>query len=195
MSNSLRAQGLHHARLPCLSWFPRVFSNSCLLNWRCHPTISSSITPFSSCPQSFPASGSFPMRWLFTSGSQSIGALASASVLPMNIQGWFPLGLTGLISLLSKGLSRVFSTTVRKHQFFSVQPSLRSNSHISLYISLNKTNKQKKPQDCCSDLSLNAMGACAGPRFESGELVKSPALNKWGWNESLGRILPSGREI
>ena len=151
--------------------------------------------PFSPCPQSFPASGSFPMRWLFTSGSQSIGALASASVLPMNIQGWFPLGLTGLISLLSKGLSRVFSTTVRKHQFFSVQPSLRSNSHISLYISLNKTNKQKKPQDCCSDLSLNAMGACAGPRFESGELVKSPALNKWGWNESLGRILPSGREI
>ena len=109
--------------------------------------------------------------------------------------GLISFRMTGLISLLSKGLSRVFNTTVWKHQFFSGQPSLRSNSHISLYISLNKTNKQKKPQDCCSDLSLNAMGACAGPRFESGELVKSPALNKWGWNESLGRILPSGREI
>ena len=96
--------------------------------------------PFSSCPQSFPASGSFPMIWLITSGNQSIGASASASVLPMNIQGWFPLGLTGLTSLLSKGLSRVFSNTVvQKHQFFSTQSSLWSNSHISLYISLNKT--------------------------------------------------------
>ena len=151
---------------------------------------------FSSCPQPFPASGSFPVSWLFTSGGQSIGASASASILPMNIQGWFPLRLTGLIFSLSKGLSRVFNTTVRKLQFFSTQPSLRPNSHISLYISLNKTNEQKTHKtECCSGLSLNAMGACAGPRFESGELVKSPALNKWGWNESLGRILPQGREI
>ena len=100
------------------------YSNSCPLSQWCHPTMSSSVVPFS-CPQSFPASGSFPMSQLFTSGGQSIGASASASVLPMNIQGWFPLGLTGLISLLSKGLSRIFSsTTVRKHQFFSTQPSL-----------------------------------------------------------------------
>ena len=93
------------------------------------------LTPFSSCPQSLPASGSFPMSWLFTSGGQNIGASASASVIPMNIQGWFPIGLTGLISLLSKGLSSVFSnTTVWKHQFFSTQPSLWSNSHIHTWL-------------------------------------------------------------
>ena len=103
--------------------------NSCLLSWWCHLTISSSIASFSSCPQSFPASGSFLMNLLFTSDGQSIGA--SASVLPINIQGWFSLGLTDLISLLSRGLSGVFSsTTVQKHQFFSIQPSLWSNSHI-----------------------------------------------------------------
>ena len=103
----------------------RVSSDSypCSRWW--YPTISSSAVPFSSCLQSFPASGSFPMSWLFASGGQSIGAAASASVLPRNIQGWFPLGLTGWISLQSKGLSRVFSsTTVRKHQFFGTQPSL-----------------------------------------------------------------------
>ena len=99
-----------------------------LIQW-CHPSISFSVIPFSSCPQSFPASESFPMRHLFESGGQSTGASASASVLPMNIQGWFPLGLPSLISLLSKGLSRVFSnTTVQKHQFFGTQPSLWSNS-------------------------------------------------------------------
>ena len=98
--------GMQHAKLPCPSLSPRVCSHSCPLSHWCHPTVSSSVTCFSSCPQSFPVSGSFPMSWLFTSGSQSIGA--SASVLPMNIQGWFPLGLTGLISLLSKGHSRVF---------------------------------------------------------------------------------------
>ena len=97
----------------------------------CHPTISSSVVPFSSHLQSFPASGSFLMSWLFTSGGQSIGVSTSASVLPMNIQGWFPLGLTGLISLQYKGLSKVFShTTVQKHQFFNAQLSLWSNSHI-----------------------------------------------------------------
>ena len=100
-----------------------------------HPIFSSSVVPFSSCPQAFPASGSFPMSWLFISGGQSIGASASVSVLPMNIQGWFPLGLTGLISLLSKGLSRVFSnTTAWKHQFFGAQPSLCSNSHIRTWL-------------------------------------------------------------
>ena len=101
---------------------PGVYSNSCPLSWWCHPTISSSVTPFS-CPLSFPASGSFPMSWLFTSDGQSLRASASASVFPMNIQGWFPLGLIGLIFLLSKGLSRVFSSiAVQKHQLVSVQP-------------------------------------------------------------------------
>ena len=131
MSDSLRPHGLQHTRLPCPSLFPRVCSNSGPVSWRCHPTISSSVTPFSSCPQSFPASGSFPRNRLFSSGGQSIGASASASVLPMNIQGWFPLGLSGSISLQFTGLSRVFSsTTVRKHQFFSAQTSLWSNTHI-----------------------------------------------------------------
>ena len=104
--------------------------NAHLLSWWCHPTISSSVIPFSSCLQSFPAPRSFPMSRLFTSGGQRIRASSSALVLPMNIQGWFPLGLNDLISLLPKGLSRVFSnTTVWKHQFFDAQPSLWSNSH------------------------------------------------------------------
>ena len=112
-----------------------VCSNSCPSSQWCHPTISSSVIPFSSCLQSFPTSGSFLMSWLFASGGQSIGAPTSASVLPMNIQDWFPLGLTGLISLQTKGLSRDFSTTtVQKHQFFSVQPSLWSNSHIHTWL-------------------------------------------------------------
>ena len=116
MSDVLQPLGLQHARLPCPSPCPRACSNSCTLYQWCHPTISSSIIPFSSCLQSLPASGPFLVSWLFASGGQSIGASASASVLPMNIQGWCPLGLTGLISLLSKGLSRVFSnTTVQEH--------------------------------------------------------------------------------
>ena len=114
-----------HARSPCPSPTPGVHSNSCPSSRRCHPAISSSVIPFYSCPQSLPASGSFPMSQFFTSGGQSIGASASASVLLLNIQDWFPLGLTGLISLQVKGLSRVFSnTTVQKHQFFSTQLSL-----------------------------------------------------------------------
>ena len=114
MSVSLQPHGLQHTRPPCPSPTPRDYSNSCPLSWWCHPTISSSVVPFSSRLQSFPASGSFLMSQLFTSGGQSIGA--SASVLPMNIQDWFPLGWTGWISLQSKGLSRVFSnTTVQKH--------------------------------------------------------------------------------
>ena len=109
MSDSLRLHGLQHARPPCPSPTPGVDSNSCPLSRWCHPTISSSVAPFSSCLQSFPASGSFQMSQFFTSGGQSIGVSASASVLSMNIQNWFPLGWTGWISLQSKGLSRVFS--------------------------------------------------------------------------------------
>ena len=117
VSNSLPPHGLQHARLPSPSTTPGVYSNSCPLSRWCHPTISSSVIPYSSCLQSFLASGSFPRSQFFASGGQSIGASASTSVLPMNIQDWFPLGLAGLISLLSKGLSRVFSsTTVQKNK-------------------------------------------------------------------------------
>ena len=122
-SDSLWPHGVQHAWPPCLSPTPGVYSNSYPSSQWCHPTISSSVIPFSSRLQSFLARGFFPMSWLFTSGSQSIGASASVSVLPMNIQGWFPLRMTDLISLQSKGLSRVFSsTTIRKHWFFSTQP-------------------------------------------------------------------------
>ena len=131
LSDSLWPHGLQHSRLPCPSLFPRVCSNSCLFCLWFHPTISSSVIPFSSCLQSCPESGCFPVSQLLASGGQSIGASTSASVLPMNIQGWFPLGLTGLISLQSKGLSRVFSsTTVGRHQIFSTQSFLLSSSHI-----------------------------------------------------------------
>ena len=120
VSNSLWPHGLQNARLTCQSPTPRAYSNSCPSSWWCHPIISSSVTPLSSCLQSFPASGSFPMSQFFASGGQSIGASASASVLPTNTQDWLPLGWTGWISLQSKGLSRVFSnTTVQKHQFFN----------------------------------------------------------------------------
>ena len=144
MSESLQPHELQHARLSCSSLSPGVCSNSCPLSQWCYPPISSSVALFSSCPQTFPASRSFPVSQLFTAGGQSIGALASN--LPMNIQGWFPLGLTGLISLISKGLSRVSSsTTVQKHQsfntqlslslfFFNTQLSLRSNSHIHTWL-------------------------------------------------------------
>ena len=122
---------LQCARLPCPSPFPIVCSNSCSLNRWCYPTISSLVFPFSSCPQSCPASESFPRIQFFRSGDQSFGASASASFLPMNIQAWFPSGLTGLISLLSKGLSKVYlNTAVENNQFFGVQLSLWSNSHI-----------------------------------------------------------------
>ena len=130
-SDSLRPHGLQHARLPCPSPTPGACSTSWPSSLWCHPIISSSVVPFSSCLQSSPASGSFPVSQFFSSGSLSIGASASASVLPMNIQDWSPLGLTGWISLQSKGLSRVFSnTTVQKHQFFGTQLSLQFNSHI-----------------------------------------------------------------
>ena len=126
MSDSLQPHGLQHARLPCPSPTPGAYSNSCPSSWWCPPTISSSVAPFSSCCQSFPASGSFQMSQLFAWGGQSIGVSASTSVLPVNILDWFPLGWTGWISLQSKGLSRVFSgTTVHQHQFFGAQLSLK----------------------------------------------------------------------
>ena len=135
VSNSLQLYELKHTKLPCPSLSPRVCSNSCPLSQWCHPTVSSSVAPCSSCLQSFPASEIFPMSWLFTSGGQNIGASASAAVLLMNNQSWFPLLLTGLISLLSKGFSRVFSnTTVQKHQLFCTQPSQWSNSQIHTWL-------------------------------------------------------------
>ena len=130
------SHGLQHVRPPCPSPTPGVYSNSCPLCWWCHPTISFSVIPFSSCLQSFPASGFFPMSQFFTSGGQSIGA--SASVVPMNIQEWFPLGWTGWISLQSKGLSRVFSNpTVQKHQFFGIVFFIVQLSHP--YMTTGKT--------------------------------------------------------
>ena len=131
VSDSLRHHKPQHARPPCPSPTPGVHPNPCPLSRWCHPTISSSVLPFSSCPQSFLASGSFQMSQLFTSGGQSIGVSASTSVLPMNTQDRSPLGWTGWISLKSKGLSRVFAnTTVQNHQFFGAQLSSQSNSHI-----------------------------------------------------------------
>ena len=131
MSNSLRPHESQHTRPPCPSPTPRVHSNSCASSRWYHPVISSSVIPFSSCPQSFPASESFPMSQLFTWGGQSTGVSASASFLPQNTQNWSPLEWTGWIFLQSKGLSRVFSnTTVQKHQFFGAQLSSQSNSHI-----------------------------------------------------------------
>ena len=132
---SLRPHGLQHTRLLCSPPTPRACSHSCPLCPWGHPTVSSSFIPFSSCLQSFPESGSFLRNQFFTTGGQSIGASASASVLPMNIQDWFPFGWTGWISLQSKGLSRVFSNTiVQKHQFFGTQLSLWSNSHIHTWL-------------------------------------------------------------
>ena len=135
MSDSLQPQGLCHTRLTCPSLFLGACLDSLQLSWWCHPTISFSVVPFSSCFQSFPASVSFPVIQLFKSGGLSTGAPPSASVLPVYIQGWLSLGLAGLISLLSKRLPRVFSsTTVRKHQFFGVQSFLWSNSYICTWL-------------------------------------------------------------
>ena len=135
VSDSLQSHGRQHFRPPCPSSTPGVYSNSCPLSQCCHPTISNSVISFSSCLQSFPASGSFQMSQLFTSGGQSIGVSASTSVLPMNTQDWFPLGWTGWISLQSKGPSRAFSnTSVQKHQFSCTQLSLQSSSHIHTWL-------------------------------------------------------------
>ena len=135
VSDSLRPHESQHTRPPCPSPTPRVHPDSCPSSQWCHPAISSSVVPFSLCPQSLPASGSFPMSQLFAWGGQSTRVSASASVLPMNIQDWSPLGWTGWISLQSKGLSGVFSsTTVQKHQFFGAQLSSQSNSHIHTWL-------------------------------------------------------------
>ena len=134
-SDSLQPHRLHQARFLCPSPSPGACSNSCPLSRWCHPTIPSSVITYSCCPQSFSASGSFPRSQFFASGGQSIGLSVSASVLPMNIQGWFPLGRTGLISLQPKGLSRISSNiTVQKHQFFGTQLSLWSNSYIHTWL-------------------------------------------------------------
>ena len=132
MSDSLWPHGLQHTRLPCPSLTTRACSNSCPSNWSCHPTIPSSVIPFSSCLQSFPALGSFQMSQFFTSGGQSIGVSASALVLPMNSQGWLLLGLTGLITLQSKGLSRVLSSTKRDAQLFQSCPTLCNSMDCSM---------------------------------------------------------------
>ena len=134
VSDSLWSHESQHAKPPCPSQTHRVYSNSCPSSQWCHPVVSSSIVPFSFCPQSLPESGSFPMCQLFTWSGQTTRVSASASVLPMNTQDWSPLGWTGWISLQSKGLSRVFSNTVvQKHQFFSSQLSSQSNSHIHIW--------------------------------------------------------------
>ena len=139
VSNSLWLHELQHTRPPCPSPTPGACSDIGPLSRWCHPTISSSVIPFSSCLQSFPASGSFPMSQFSASGGQSTGVSASASVLPTNIQDWLPLELTGWISLQSKGFSRAFSnTTVQKHQFCGAQLSLQSNSYIDIWL-LQKT--------------------------------------------------------
>ena len=138
MSDSLWPHGLQHTRPRCPSLSSRVCPSSCPFNWWCHPTISTSVALFSICLQSFPAWVPFPLSWLFASGGQNIGASASASTLPMNIQGWFSLGLTSLISLQSKGFSTVFSsTTAQKHQFFDTAFLMVQLSH--LYMTTGKT--------------------------------------------------------
>ena len=135
VSDSLRPYELQHTRPPCPSPTPGVHSNSCPSSRWCHPAISSSVIPFSSCPQSLPASESFPMSQLFTCGGQSTGVSALASFLPKNTQGWSPLEWTGWISLQSKGLSRVFlNTTLQKHQFIGAHLSSQSNSHIHTWL-------------------------------------------------------------
>ena len=144
-------RGLWHTRLLCLPVSPGVCSNSCPLSWGCYQIISSSVFPFF-CLQSFPASGSFPMSQLFASAGQSIETSASF-VLPMNIKGWFPLGLTGLISLLSKGLSRVFSSSSLKHQFFGAQSSLRYNFHIHTWL---LKNHRLNYMDFCQQSDVSA---------------------------------------
>ena len=155
MSHESQPHGLQHARLPCPSLSPGVCSHSCPLSPWCYLIISPSVAPFFFCLQSFPASWSFPVSQLFASGGQSIGTSASVSVLPMNIQGWFPSWLTGLISLQPEGLSRVFSnTTIWKHKFFGAQPSLPSNSHT--YMTTGKNHSFDIWSNVClqSDVSV-----------------------------------------
>ena len=173
MSNSLRPHELQHARPPCPSPTPGVYPNSCASSRWCHPIISSSVVPFSSCPQSFPASGSFPISQLFASGGQSIGVSASTSVLPINTQDWSPLEWTGWISLQSKGLSRVFNTTVQKHQFFGTQLSLESQlSHP--YMMTRKTIALTRQTFVTKSLGrINSI--LNGQRLEEESLINIPS--------------------
>ena len=167
-----------HTRPPCPSPTPGVHSNSCPLSRWCHPAISSSVIPFSSCPQSLQASGSFLMSQLFTWGGQSIGVSASASVLPMNTQDWSLLGWTGWISLQSKGLSRVFSNTiVQKHQFFGAQLSSQSNSHIHTWPAIRVP-------------SLKSLSLCS-PKFKAKPKVLSQVCrlsDVWAWEKLYNRV-------
>ena len=184
MSDSLRSHWLQHARLPGPSLSPRACSSSCPLSWWCYLTISSSAAPFSFCLQSFPASGSFPVSWVFVSGGQSIGALASSSVLPMNIQGWFLLELAGLISLLSNRLSRVFSsTTVQNHQFFGSQPPTLTSIHDYW------KNRSIDYMDLCWQSDVSAFNMLS--RFVIAFLPRSKCLFiSWLWSPSAVILEP-----
>ena len=182
----LRPHESQHTRPPYPSQTPRVYPNSCPSSRWCHPAISSSVVPFSSCPQSPPASGSFPMSQLFSWGGQSIGVSASASVLPMNTQDWSPLGWTGWISLQSKGLSRVFSnTTAQKHQVFGAQLSSQSNSHIHTWslLSGHQIGSTRSSTECRKEilefLFLFAFGpfSKATVYFDSFKFMEK--LQKW----------------
>ena len=190
MPDSSWPQGLEHARLLCPWLFPRVCPSSCPMNQWCHPTISSSVVPFSSCHRSFPASGSFPVSWLFVSGGQSIEASASASVLPKSIQGWFPLGLTDLISLVSKGLWRVLSrTTIRKHQFLSVQ----SNSHPSLPLPHGLCWKRRFPSFLCLPCHGHSTGIPLGAPDPSAQQALSCGSAVFGSYVALRTHMVSGQ--
>ena len=182
--------GLKHARPPCPSLSPGVFSNLCPLSWLCHSTISSSITPFSSCHESFPASESLPMSRIFNSGGKSFGASASASVLPINIQGWLPLELSGLISLLSKWLSRVISsTTIPKHRFFSTQPF-----YGTIFTSVHDywENHSFGYMDLCWQSDISAFNTLS--RFVKAFLSKSKHLLT-SWLQSLSAVILEHKEI
>ena len=163
MSDSLRPHEPQHARPPCPSPTPEVHPNPCSSSQWCHPTISSSVIPFSSCPLSFPASGSLKMNQLFASGGQSIGVSASASILPMNTQDWSPLGWTGWVSLQSKGPSRVFSnTTVQKHQFFWTQRELY---HSFFCDAMQVLNINVRALNLCVE-SLKLRNSCVSPSYQ-----------------------------
>ena len=190
MSNTLQPHGLQHTRLPCPSLSPRVCSNSYPLNWWCHQTISSSVTPFFTCPQSFPVSGSFQMSQLFTSGGQSIGASASASVLSMNTQGWFPLGLTGLISLQSTGLSRVYSSTT----FENINSSVLSLLHGPLSHLYMTTGKAILLTICTFVCKVMSLHFNTLSRFDITFLPKTKHL-LISWLQSPSAVILEPRKI
>ena len=190
MSDSLQPHGLQHTRLPWPSLSPRVWANSCLLSRWGHSTTSFSVTSFSSCLQSFPASGYSPRSQLFASGGQSIGFLASASVLPMSIQGWFPLGLTSLNSLHSKGLSRIFSnTTVWKHQFFDSSPWVPTLTSIHDYRKKTKALTIRTFEGQVMSLLFNMLS-----RFVISFLTRSKRL-LISWLQSPSEVILEPKKI